>query len=96
MGGDGLSVRAANPGSEEDIVTTSRLVLAVLLSLIIGFGLGLLAHKAIAPTERFVTNDTAGTTALDSKTGQYCMTLPNSMTGLKGDYPTCLDLYRKY
>jgi hypothetical protein len=84
---------AADPGSEEEIMTTSRLVLAVLLSLIIGFGLGLLAHRIIAPTGRFVTNDMTGNdVALDSKTGQYCYSLPDQQK----DMPYCLDLYRKY
>lgn len=78
-------------------MTISRLLLAILLSLFIGFGLGFRAHRVLAPVGRFVATDTQGSTALDSKTGQFCLTMSDAETGNKDkDLPTCLDLYRKY
>jgi len=61
------------------------------LFLVVGFGLGLTVNRTLAPTGRFVTTNT-DEVALDSKTGQYCL----SLSVENKELPSCLDLYRKY
>lgn len=73
-----------------------RVVGMPVLFLVVGFGLGLLGHRALAPSGRFVATDpTNSGTVLDTKTGQYC--IPVSFpTANSSNLPNCLDLYRKY
>jgi hypothetical protein len=78
---------------EEDVKRWLRVIGVPFLFLLVGFGLGLLTHRTLTPSKRFVTNETTGSgVALDTKTGQDCYSEP---AGNK-DLPPCLDLYRKY
>jgi hypothetical protein len=82
----------------EDRKQWLRIIGVPCLFLVVGVGLGLLAHRTMSPLGRFVAPDTNGIgVVLDTKTGQYCNAVSvQVMGGKESPYPYCLDLYRKY
>ncbi len=68
----------------EDAKRWLRVIGVPCLFLVVGFGFGLLVHRALATPRRFVTNDTTGAgVAPDTKTGQYCNSLSAQVMGSK-------------
>jgi hypothetical protein len=78
----------------EGIKRLLRIVGVPLLCLVVGFGAGLLVHRTLAPSGRFIPTGPDNVNALDSKTGQYCSPMPEG--DKYGRFPRCIDLYRKY
>ena len=78
----------------EGIKRLLRVIGVPCLCLLVGFGSGLLVHRTLAPSGRFIPTGQDNAVALDSKTGQYCSLMPDG--DRTGRFPSCINLYRKY
>jgi len=84
--------------SREAIKRWTRILGFPSVCLVLGFALGVVAHKAYSkPEGRFTPNATESGLALDSKTGQYCVANPRgTYQHFIKEVPYCIDLYREF